>query len=82
MYVCMYKLETAHEQATITALIQNISLGRHGLEQRKVLKRESFHNIQFFYKIIFVTAGKAVSREAVVAMLVTEFSNPLQFSYQ
>ena len=39
---------TAHEQATITALIQNISLGRQGLEQRKVLKRESFHNIHFF----------------------------------
>ena len=36
---------------TITALIQNISLGRQGLEKRKVLKRESFHNVQFFQKM-------------------------------
>ena len=41
------ELETACEEATITALIQNNSLGREGLVKRKVLKRE-FHNVQFF----------------------------------
>ena len=34
------KLKTAYKQATITALIQNISLGRQSLEKRKVFKRE------------------------------------------
>ena len=34
-YVCTNpELETAHGQATITALIQNISLGREGLEKQ------------------------------------------------
>ena len=48
-YVCTDpELETAYEQAKITALIQNISLRRQGLDQRKVFKRESFHNVQFF----------------------------------
>ena len=31
---------------------------------------------------ISVTAGKTVNREAVMVMVVTEFSNPFQFSYQ
>ena len=43
--LCLYlftcpDLETAYKQAKMTAFTQNISLGRQGLEQRKVLKRE------------------------------------------
>ena len=51
LYICTYpELETAYEQAAITALIQNISLGRQGLEQRKVLKREKvFIMFSFFF---------------------------------
>ena len=49
MYVLV--LKTAYKQATITGLIQNISLGRWDLEQRKVLKRENFQNVQFFWKM-------------------------------
>ena len=40
-YECTdFELETAHEQVTITALIQNISLGR-----QKPINRECFHII-------------------------------------
>ena len=88
-YACACpELETAHEQAAITALIQNISLERQGLEQRKVLKRDSFHNVHFFQKVQcillqnYFCGCKAVSREAVVVMVVTEFQNLFLFSYQ
>ena len=45
------ELETTYKQATRTALTQNISLGRKGLIQGKVLKRENFHSIQLFWKM-------------------------------
>ena len=51
-YVCTGpELEIVYEQATIPVLTQNISLGRQGLEQRKVLNREGFHNVQFFKRM-------------------------------
>ena len=51
-YVCVCpELEISYKQGTITALIQNISFRRQGLERRKVWKERVFIIFSFFQKM-------------------------------